>query len=52
MNVNPITHLVDATRGLMHGNASVEEIAWVLAATAVLTIVFAPLVMRRYRDIA
>ncbi len=49
---NPITRMVDATRGLMGGNASVEEIAWVLAATAVLTIVFAPLVMRRYRDIA
>jgi ABC-2 type transport system permease protein len=49
---NPITRMVDATRGLMGGDATAEQIAWVLAATAVLTLVFAPLVMRRYRDIA
>jgi ABC-2 type transport system permease protein len=49
---NPITRMVTATRGLMAGNATWEQIGWVLAAAAVLTLVFAPITMRRYRTIA
>jgi ABC-2 type transport system permease protein len=49
---NPITRMVTATRGLMAGDATWEQIAWVLAAAAVLTLVFAPITMRRYRTIA
>lgn len=49
IRVNPITHLVDAVRGLMRGSATGAQIGWVLAASAVLVAVFAPLTMRLYR---
>ncbi len=49
VDVNPISHLVTATRGLMDGTASFGDIALVLAASAVLTAVFAPLTVRLYR---
>ena len=47
---NPITHLATATRGLMHGGGSglAGEIGWVLAWSAAIVIVFAPLTMRLY----
>lgn len=47
--VNPITHLVTAARGLMHGHATSSEIALVVLAAAVIFAVFAPLTMRLYR---
>jgi ABC-2 type transport system permease protein len=50
IDVNPITHLVTATRGLMAGTATAGQVGWVLAATAAVTAVFAPLTMRRYRN--
>jgi daunorubicin/doxorubicin transport system permease protein len=50
VDVNPISHLVTAERGLMNGTAAAGEIAWVLAASALLTAVFAPLTMRLYRN--
>jgi ABC-2 type transport system permease protein len=50
VDVNPISHLVTAERGLMNGAATAGEIVWVLAAAAVLTAVFAPLSMRLYRN--
>ncbi len=46
--LNPVTHLVTATRGLMHGTATAGEVLWVLAAAGVITAVFAPLTMRLY----
>lgn len=46
---NPVSHLVTAVRGLMGGDAQAGDILWVLAATAVLTLVFAPLTMHLYR---
>lgn len=46
--VNPVTHLTDATRGLMHGGASVATIALVLLESAVITAVFAPVAMKMY----
>jgi ABC-2 type transport system permease protein len=49
VNVNPISHLVTATRGLMAGDPDLGEILIVLAVTAGLTAVFAPLTSRLYR---
>ena len=49
VDVNPISHLVTASRGLMEGSASAGEIGFVLATAAVLTGVFAPLTVHLYR---
>ena len=49
-DVNPITHLATAERGLMQGTVTVGQILWVLVAAAVLTAVFAPLTVRLYRS--
>jgi len=49
INVNPTTHLVTATRGLMMGTATAEQISWVLLASLALTLIFAPLIMYLYR---
>ena len=49
VDVNPISHLVTATRGLMEGNADAGEIGLVLATAAALTAVFVPLTTRLYR---
>ncbi|MBO0714725.1 MAG: ABC transporter permease [Acidimicrobiales bacterium] len=43
VKVNPVTHLVSAERGLMHGTAASGPIVWVLVASAVLVTIFAPL---------
>jgi ABC-2 type transport system permease protein len=48
VDVNPITHLVAATRGLMQGNPDAGEITWVLVSSAVLVAVFGTLTMRLY----
>ena len=48
-NVNPISILATASRGLMEGNADGGDIAIVLAVAAALTAVFAPLTTRLYR---
>jgi ABC-2 type transport system permease protein len=48
VKVNPITHLVDAVRGLMAGTPDGAQIGWVLASCAVLTAVFGALTMRLY----
>jgi ABC-2 type transport system permease protein len=50
VDLNPISFLVTASRGLMEGTASTGDIAVVLATTAVLTAVFAPLTVRLYRN--
>ncbi|KAB7619679.1 ABC transporter permease [Alkalilimnicola sp. S0819] len=46
--VNPVTHLTDAARGLMNGGLRVEAVGWVLLASALITLVFAPIAMRLY----
>jgi ABC-2 type transport system permease protein len=46
--VNPVSHLADASRGLMHGNVEAADVVWVLVASAVITAVFAPIAMRMY----
>ena len=46
---NPVTHLANASRGLMHGQPVWTDVAWVLAASAVIVLVAAPIAMRMYR---
>ena len=50
VDVNPISQLVTAARGLMNGTVTTGEIGIVLAAATALTIVFAPLTMHLYRS--
>jgi ABC-2 type transport system permease protein len=48
VKVNPITHLTDASRALMHGTPVGTSVMWVLVWTAGLLVVFAPMAMRLY----
>ena len=48
VKVNPVTHLTDASRALMHGTDVGGSIGWVLLWSAGLLVVFAPLTMRQY----
>jgi ABC-2 type transport system permease protein len=50
VNVNPISILADASRGLMEGGAQGSDIAISLAVAAALTLIFAPLTVRLYRS--
>jgi ABC-2 type transport system permease protein len=49
VDVNPISILATASRGLMEGSAEVGDIAIVLGTAALLTAIFAPLTTRLYR---
>ena len=49
VDLNPISHLVSAVRGLMDGTAAGADALVVVVAAAVLTAVFAPLTMHLYR---
>jgi len=49
VDVNPISILADASRGLMNGTASLGDIGIVLATAAALTAIFAPLTTHLYR---
>jgi oleandomycin transport system permease protein len=49
VKVNPITHLVDAVRGLMLGGPVASHVLWTLVWMAGLLIVFVPLATRAYR---
>jgi ABC-2 type transport system permease protein len=49
VDVNPISHLVTASRGLMDGSVGAGDVAVVLATAAALTAVFAPLTVHLYR---
>jgi ABC-2 type transport system permease protein len=49
VDVNPISILATASRGLMHGNADSTDILIVLVTAAALTAIFAPLTTRLYR---
>ncbi|MTD45762.1 ABC transporter permease [Conexibacter sp. W3-3-2] len=48
VDVNPISHLVTATRDLMAGSAAAGDVLLVLGEAAVITAVFAPLTARMY----
>lgn len=50
ININPVTHLVTAVRGLMAGPVITGEITWVLLACLTLTAIFAPLTSYLYRN--
>ena len=49
VRANPITHLTNAIRGLMHGGTVGDDVLWVLLWSAAFVVVFAPLTMRLYR---
>lgn len=49
VHVNPISHLVTATRGCMAGNLTVGHLLLPLGEAAALTAVFAPLTVRLYQ---
>ena len=46
---NPVTHLANASRKLMHGEPAGSDVLWVLAASALIVLVAAPVAMRMYR---
>jgi ABC-2 type transport system permease protein len=48
IEVNPVSHLVTAVRGLMSGTVLIGEVAWVLATSLALVAVLAPLTVRLY----
>jgi ABC-2 type transport system permease protein len=50
IDVNPVSHLVTASRALMAGTATLGQVGWVLAASAALAAVFAPLTTHLYRN--
>lgn len=50
VEVNPVSHLVTAERGLMAGTTTAGHIGWVLVAAVALTAVFAPVTMLLYRN--
>ena len=47
---NPVTHLASASRGLMHGTPVGADVSWVLAASAVITLIAAPIALRMYHQ--
>jgi ABC-2 type transport system permease protein len=49
VEVNPVSILANASRGLMEGNADGSDIGISLATAAVLTAIFAPITTRLYR---
>jgi ABC-2 type transport system permease protein len=46
---NPVTHLANASRKLMHGEPAGNDVLWVLGASALIVLVAAPVAMRMYR---
>jgi daunorubicin/doxorubicin transport system permease protein len=50
VDLNPISHVVTAERGLMNGTATAGPIVFALLASSILTVIFAPLTMRLYRN--
>jgi len=47
---NPITHLSDASRALMHGTDASADVLWVVAASALIVAVAAPVAMKMYHQ--
>ncbi|WP_067434474.1 ABC transporter permease [Nocardioides jensenii] len=48
-NVNPVSHVVTATRSLANDGALTAEVGWSLIACAVVVAIFAPLSVRSYK---
>jgi ABC-2 type transport system permease protein len=49
VNINPVSHLVSATRDLANNGAITAEVGWTLLAGLVVIAIFAPLSVRSYR---
>ena len=49
VQINPVSHLVTAVRGLMAGTVTPSQVMWVLIAAASLTAILAPITMAIYR---
>lgn len=49
VEVNPVTHVMDASRGLMVGGPVAGPVAWTAAWSALFVAVFAPLAVHAYR---
>jgi ABC-2 type transport system permease protein len=47
---NPVTHLTNASRGLMHGTPVASDVLWVLVAAAAIVAVAAPVALRMYHS--
>lgn len=47
---NPVTHLTNASRGLMHGEPVGADVLWVLGESAAIVLVAAPIAFRMYRQ--
>jgi ABC-2 type transport system permease protein len=47
---NPVTHLANASRGLMHGQNVGADIFWVLVASTLIVAVAAPIALRMYHQ--
>lgn len=48
VHLNPVTHLANASRALMHGQDASSDVVWVLVAALIVVLVAAPLAMRMY----
>jgi len=48
VNLNPVSHLVSATRDLANNGQVTAEVGWTLLAAAAVVLVFAPLAVRSY----
>jgi len=48
-HVNPMTHLVNAMRGLMVGGPVATEVGWTLLSMGALLVIFVPLALHAYR---
>ncbi|MER5262547.1 ABC transporter permease [Actinosynnema sp. NPDC002837] len=49
VEINPVTHVMDAARGLMVGGPVAGPVAWTVAWSALFVAVFAPLAVQAYR---
>jgi ABC-2 type transport system permease protein/oleandomycin transport system permease protein len=49
VEINPITHVVDASRALMLGEPVGNSLLWAIVWMSAITLVFAPLAIARYR---
>lgn len=45
---NPVTHLSDASRALMHGQPAAADVFWTLGSSALITAIFAPIALWMY----
>ncbi|RXZ78674.1 ABC transporter permease [Paenibacillaceae bacterium] len=49
VHINPVSLLVTAVRGFMHGEVAMAQVGWVLLVSLVMIVLFAPLTMYLFR---